>query len=241
MRHRTRHRDAERGRRGRGWVWTTFAAAGAALALLIAFREPALAVVAGDPHLLADAVARWGPLAPLAAVSANVVQAVVAPIPGTAVVFLNGALFGLWTGALLNWVGGIAGALACFGIARTVARPWAARLIARSPRLESAAARLGDADGGSAGWGVAVSRFVPGAPFDLISYASGAVGIRAWPFVWGTALGSAPHALAYAALGTSLAVPLWAGLLATSTAAGVFSLVARAVGRRRLVQSPAIP
>ena len=185
-----------------------------------------------DPSQLRGALLSAGPAAPLVALVANVVQAVLAPVPGAAVVYLNGAVFGVWAGALLNLAGGVLGALACFAIARRLLRPSAMRWFAGHrchPRLR----RLvdGDQPGRSArqdGLAILALRLVPGAPFDLVSYGAGVTRVGWWPFLWGTAAGSAPHALAYALLGASLHVPLWAGIVAA------FALGAVVTGARKI-------
>jgi uncharacterized membrane protein YdjX (TVP38/TMEM64 family) len=170
-----------------------------------------LALANGDREALRGWLQDLGPLAPVASLAVNVVQAVVAPIPGFVIPYINGAVFGMWPGALLTWIGGMAGAMACFGLARTAARPLAARLCHGSKGLGGAGARLER----HSGVAVLAVRLLPGSPFDLVSYLCGLIGMRAWPFLWGTAVGSAPHALAYAYLGSAFEVPIWAGLALT--------------------------
>jgi uncharacterized membrane protein YdjX (TVP38/TMEM64 family) len=192
-----------------------------ALALGLAFGIAALvepgtwdalrALAHGDRQTLRHWLDNLGALAPLASVGLNVAQAVVAPIPGFIVPYVNGATFGMWPGALVTWIGGIAGAMACFGLSRTVARRLATRYCRRSRRLEAASRRL-ERHGGLATF---LIRLLPGSPFDFVSYLAGLTRIRPWSFLWGTALGSAPHAMAYAWLGSSLDVPIWIGVALT--------------------------
>lgn len=188
-----------------------------------------------DGPTLRDAVRPLGPLAPLVAIAANVAQAVIAPLPGTAVVYMNGAVFGVWFGTVLNLVGGVVGALACFAIARCVARPLVERSASPAGRFARPLRAL-DLGSGAApargGIAIMLMRLVPGSPFDLVSYGAGMTRIGWIPFTWGTAVGSAPHALAYAALGATLNVPIWAGLACTTllgaAAAGFVRLRRRA-------------
>ena len=184
-----------------------------------------------DTQTLRGAFLGFGPLAPLASVALNVMQAVLAPVPATAIVYLNGAVFGVWAGALLNLVGGVVGALACFAIARTMLRPrlthWLERT-GRSSRLHGLTAQAGS--GGAPrrdGLTILMLRLVPGVPFDLVSYGAGVSRVGWWPFLWGTTAGSAPHAVVYALLGASLNVPVWVGIAA---AAGLGLAIAAARG-----------
>src|SRR5262245_58900924 len=101
--------------------------------------------------------------------------------------------------------------MACFGISRSVARRHVARWCGRSRHVEAVSARL-ERHGGVT---TMLIRLLPGSPFDLVSYGAGLTTIRTWSFLWGTAAGSAPHALAYAWLGSSLQVPIWVGLAVT--------------------------
>lgn len=183
-------------------------------------------VLTADAGALEGLLAPLGALAPLALVGLNVVQGVLAPIPGTALVFVSGALFGPWLGSLVNWVGGIAAATACFAIARVLGRARVARWAETTGcagRMAGTIEHLGRSP--SAGMVVALARAVPGSPFDLVSYGAGLSSIGFWPFLWGTAVGSAPHAIAYAVLGASLKVPIWMGVLATLALGAAFGLV----------------
>jgi uncharacterized membrane protein YdjX (TVP38/TMEM64 family) len=195
------------------------ALAAVALVLLVALAATVVpgtsdavrALAGGDRESLRDGLAGLGALAPLASVALNVTQAVIAPIPGFIVPYVDGAIFGTWYGAVVTWVGGIAGAMACFGLSRSIARRRVARWCARSRHVEAISTRL-ERHGGVA---TMLVRLLPGSPFDLVSYAAGLTAIRTRSFLWGTAAGSAPHALAYAWLGSSLDVPIWAGLAVT--------------------------
>ena len=58
--------------------------------------------------------------APLVSSLLNVFQAVVSPVPGVVIPYVNGAVFGIWMGTLITWIGGGVAASTCFWIARTV-------------------------------------------------------------------------------------------------------------------------
>ena len=206
--------------RGPAIWWCTAGAAVlacAAFAAVLWLDPGGLTILQAGPYRLRDPVGDMGPAAPLASIIANALTVVI-PVPGTAVAMLNGALFGPWSGACLNWIGGMAGAGLCFWLGRTLAAPRLRPLLARRARsrdedgarapVRAWARRLEHPTGGA----VALARLV-GAPFGLVSYLAATTAIGWWPFLWGTAAGSLPRAVAYAALGSTLRLPIWVGVV----------------------------
>lgn len=190
------------------------AALGAACLALIPGAWATLSAAAGGDHeSVRRALAGLGPFAPFASIGLNVVQGVIAPIPGFVVPFIDGIVFGTWWGALITWIGGVAAASACFAIARAFGQSFAARVCGHNALLRRANATV-ERHGLAA---VILARLLPGMPFDMFSYLGGLTGIRFTPFVLGTAIGSAPHAYLYAVLGAHLAVPLWLGMIIAPT------------------------
>jgi uncharacterized membrane protein YdjX (TVP38/TMEM64 family) len=206
----------------RWWGLGAFLAAAALTGLLVA--DGPLRLLQAGPHALADPMRDLGPLAPVASLVLNALTVVV-PVPGSPLALVNGALFGPWTGALLNLAGGLAGAALCFWIGRSLVADRFARMLARRP--ERWARLLGRPSGGT----VAAVR-LSGASFGLVSYLSGATGMSWWPFLWGTALGTLPRAAAYAMLGSALEVPFWATLAIGPVAAAAWC-AAQLLRRRR--------
>ncbi len=168
----------------------------------------AVRLLSADPQDVRATLAGLGPLAPFASIGLNVLQAVLAPVPGFIVPFVNGVVFGTVWGTIVTWVGGVAAAAVCFAIARTVGRRFAERLCNRSRMLENANEAI-ERHGLPA---VVIARLLPGMPFDAFSYMGGLTRVRFSTFVLGTAIGSLPHALAYSLIGAHLSVPLWVGL-----------------------------
>lgn len=189
--------------------------------------QSAFGLFAADPEEVRATLAGLGPLAPFASIGLNVMQGVVAPIPGFIVPFVNGVVFGSFWGAIVTWVGGIAAAGACFAIARTFGRTFAERLCRRSRTLTSANRTI-ERHGLP---GVVIARLVPGMPFDVFSYMGGLTRLRPSTFLLGTAIGSLPHAVAYAMIGAHMSVPLWLGLAAMPVigilVAGIHRMVPR--------------
>jgi uncharacterized membrane protein YdjX (TVP38/TMEM64 family) len=169
----------------------------ALLVLVAALLLAGLLLVPRDAEEVRDAVDRAGPLAPVAFVAAGAALTLAFfPFPVTAAA--GGLLFGVAAGTALSVVAETLGATAAFLLARHGARDTAVRLA--GPRL--AAVLHGVALRGFTA--VLLVRVVPGVPRHPANYAFGltAVGIAA--FASATALGTAPRALGYAALGGTL-------------------------------------
>ena len=71
-----------------------------------------------DPHQMKRVIRSFGPYAPLAYMLVQVLQVVIAPIPGGAIEFMGGYLFGVKVGFLYSMVGLILGSWLAFSLAR---------------------------------------------------------------------------------------------------------------------------
>ncbi len=75
-----------------------------------------------DQHHLKEIITSYGAYSPLAYILIQVLQVVVAPIPGGLIEFMGGYLFGVKTGFLYSMIGVILGSCLAFGIARMFER-----------------------------------------------------------------------------------------------------------------------
>ena len=71
-----------------------------------------------DPHRLKEIISSFGPYSPLVYILIQILQVVVAPIPGGAIEFLGGYLFGVKAGFFYSMIGLILGAWIAFSLAR---------------------------------------------------------------------------------------------------------------------------
>ena len=127
------------------------------------------------------------------------VHAIVAisPFPSEVIAFGNGALYGVWKGALLSWLGWMLAAVTNYGLVRRAAA---------DVNLEPAFARLPR-------WlrrfpvhhpiFLIAGRWIPYGP-QLISTAAGAFRVPLWRFSWCTGVSIVPVALFFAALASGL-------------------------------------
>ncbi|HEX2016292.1 MAG TPA: VTT domain-containing protein [Solirubrobacteraceae bacterium] len=146
-------------------------------------------------------VAQWfegsGALGPLAFVAVSAVLTV-GLFPGPLLAGASGALFGTALGTAVSIVSATLGALAAFTVARVVAGD-------AIPALGGARLRAASEWVGRRGFvSVLYARITPGVPYTLVNYAAGLSPVGVGAFVSATALGVAPRAFAYTALGGSL-------------------------------------
>ncbi len=94
------------------------------MASLLAILWVPLSNVGTDPAAVRVWIEQLGPLAPLAFFGLNVVQIVVAPIPGYPVQVLGGVLFGLIPGSIITVGGLVVGGTLAAWLGRRFGRPW---------------------------------------------------------------------------------------------------------------------
>lgn len=75
-----------------------------------------------DPHRLKEMITSFGPYSPLIYILLQLSQVVATPIPGGAVEFLGGYLFGVKAGLLYSMIGSIVGSWLAFSMARLLKR-----------------------------------------------------------------------------------------------------------------------
>jgi uncharacterized membrane protein YdjX (TVP38/TMEM64 family) len=118
---------------------------------------------------LAD-LGSWGP----ALFIALYVLAAITLAPAFLLTFSAGAVFGLWRGTLLTFIGAALGASAVYGVAAPLARSRVLRWIDRDPRV--AATRR--AVVGDSAWIMFLLRLSPLVPYNLLNYALALSGVR---------------------------------------------------------------
>jgi uncharacterized membrane protein YdjX (TVP38/TMEM64 family) len=176
-------------------------AAGLRLAALAGALGAIVLVLALTGSLSASRVRDWvegfglaGPLV-FIAVSASLT---VVLFPGPVLAAASGLLFGTAVGTPVSIASATLGATMAF----CVARWWAhdAVVALAGPRLRALRAWVGRRGFLT----VLYARIAPGVPYTLVNYAAGLTPIALRSFVAATALGVAPRAFAYTALGGSL-------------------------------------
>jgi uncharacterized membrane protein YdjX (TVP38/TMEM64 family) len=110
------------------WVWITCFLSGLIILLIYLYNSQLwiqavkLKGLFQDHHQLKKVIKSFGPYSPLVFVSFHIVHAVIPPLPGEAIEFLGGYLFGVYAGMLYSMIGLIVGSWLSFSIARIFGR-----------------------------------------------------------------------------------------------------------------------
>lgn len=139
------------------------------------------------------------------------------PFPSEIIALANGMVYGPLWGAVITWVGAMAGASASFGLVRAFGRPLVMKLL--SPRSERALEHWSLRQGGPS---LLAARLIPVIAFNLINYAAALTHISWWTFLWATGLGILPLTILLSVLGDNvldMSAWIWLLLIATSVLA----------------------
>src|SRR5688572_23150473 len=184
---------------------------------------------------LAD-LGAWGPVLFIAIY----VLAAITLAPAFLLTFSSGAVFGLWRGTMLTYIGAVLGASAVYALAAPLARWRVLRWIDRDPRV--AATRRGVVK--DSAWIMFLLRLSPLVPYNLLNYALALSGVRFRDYLW-TSVGMIPAIIMYTyygkvagdvtriaagvvpARGTEYYVMLVIGLLTTFAATSLITRAAR--------------
>jgi len=147
-----------------------------------------------------DQVRGLGSFGPAAAVLTGAAL-LMALVPRTAISLACGLLFGAIAGAGVALVAAVSAATATFWLGR-----WAGREAVRR-RLRGRLARMDEWLAQRGTLAVVVVRLLPIAPFGLVGYAYGSSATRFRHYLTGTAIGGAPSAFAYSAIGAAVVSP----------------------------------
>jgi uncharacterized membrane protein YdjX (TVP38/TMEM64 family) len=181
---------------------------GIPLAGIIAFLFPqgrawilkAIAILSSfDTEPVKAYIRSFGSLAVVISFLLMIFQSIVAPLPAFLITFANAAIFGWIWGAVISWSSAMAGAAACYGIARLYGREAVSKLTGKTA--------LKSVDDFFAKYGanaILIARLLPFMPFDIVSYAAGLTSTRFWPFFIATGLGQLPATIIYSYAGDML-------------------------------------
>lgn len=152
----------------------------------------------------------WGPVA---VIMLMIVHNFV-PFPAEILAVCAGAVFGIFWGSVLIWVGAMLGGLIAFALARWLGQSavhnWISREQAKTfDRWTEDKAALA----------LLICRFIPVIAFNLINYAAGLTRVRTSTFIWTTGVGILPVTIFSAFLGARMKSFDWGTLLTISVVA----------------------
>lgn len=130
-------------------------------------------------------------------------------VPGTVLVIVGGAVYGLWWGTVWSVIGATLGAIAAFWLARYLMHDWFQTRFAQRPIFQKLNKTLCD-KGFSC---VLLIRFSPISPFNVVNFAFGLTPVHVKFYALGTLIGIIPGTLIYTWLGVTGAEALSGGSL----------------------------
>ena len=199
----------------------------AVLVIPLILWKDQIRVVFMDPQRLTEAVRNAGAWAPLVFIGLYIAQAVAAPIPGQALNFAAGYLFGLIPGILYSWLGLVLGTTATLLLARFAGRPLVRRLV--NPTALEKMDRLAENRG-------LVFFFLvfllPGLPDDIACIAAGLTSLSLPVLIAVSALARLPSIVASVWLGVHAQQLPWQGWLILAGLTVVLALAAWRYGER---------
>jgi len=118
-------------------------------------------------------------------------------LPASLGSLLGGALFGVWKGALLAWVGSLVATVIAHGLTRHLARAPLRRMFGEHRLLRLLRERSGFLT-------LLRLRIMPVAPFAVLDYVAGIAGVSLRRLIVATTLGVIPSVAAYSYVGSEL-------------------------------------
>jgi uncharacterized membrane protein YdjX (TVP38/TMEM64 family) len=140
-----------------------------------------------DPETVRTTVEQFGVLAPVAFIGLQVLQVIVAPIPGQVLALAGGYVFGPALGLTYSLIGATIGSAIAFGLSRRFGRPTVERLV--HPRTLETVDRFLEDHGRVA---VFLVFLVPGLPDDALCFVCGLTPLPLRTLIVLSALGRIP-------------------------------------------------
>jgi len=163
--------------------------------LVLAFSELAAGQFVQFQHHL-QSLGPWGPVLSIAFLVAG---AIALPVPVTIVMVADGLVFGTELGTLISFVGGVLGALSAYMLGRRFGPAVLERFLPGSARVS------GRPTAPFVRWSVTLWHWIPGMPFNPMSFAAGYMRMPVLTFLFFTTVGLLPACAVTAYLGVRAA------------------------------------
>ncbi|MDB9527015.1 TVP38/TMEM64 family protein [Oscillatoria sp. CS-180] len=174
----------------KGYFWL-FILLGVVLAISIQHLELLL-----NPQALFEALCSLGIWTVPVFLIAHILATMVG-VPGTLLVIVGGAKFGLWWGSLWSLIGATGGAIAAFWVARYLLQNWFRDRFSKH-RVYRNIDKVMDTHSFNC---VLAVRFAPLSPFNLVNFLFGLTSVSVSAYALGTLVGIAPGTVAYTWIG----------------------------------------
>jgi len=120
-------------------------------------------------------------------------------VPGTLLVIVGGAVYGILWGTVLSVIGATMGAIVAFWVARYLLHGWFKQRFAEHPFMAKLNGMICDRSLAC----VLTIRFSPISPFNIVNFAFGLTSVSTESYALGTLIGIIPGTLAYTWLGVT--------------------------------------
>ena len=178
------------------WVWITCFLVGLIILFIYLYdsqlwtQAVKLQGLLQDRHQLKKVIKSFGSYSPLVFISLHILHAVIPPLPGEAIEFLGGYLFGVYAGMLYSMIGLIVGSWLSFSIARIFGRRAVERFV--SPGLRKKLEYLSGHEGVILGF---LLFLIPGFPKVALCYILGLTPMHLGIFLIISTIGRIPGTL----------------------------------------------
>jgi uncharacterized membrane protein YdjX (TVP38/TMEM64 family) len=149
---------------------------------------------------LVDFLRSLGWIGPLVSIGLMMLQSIIAPLPSFVIAAANGMVYGIFWGTVISWIGGMAGAMLNFWLARRLGYGYVQKLAKKSKVL----GRIDQISGKNGFAVIIIARLLPIVSFDAISLLAGLSSMRLAAFLIATGIGQIPGTLLYVILGHDL-------------------------------------
>jgi uncharacterized membrane protein YdjX (TVP38/TMEM64 family) len=181
-----------------------------------------LILLVGDQEAVSEYLISYGAWGPLALAVAQLLQVLIAVIPGHVFLIAAGYVYGFWPGLILNMICIVAASQLGFAIARWEGRPVVDRL-ADKETLDKWYA-IGEKRGFMF---FTIAFVLPMFPTDMMNFVAGLTGIRGTQFLAANILGRLPSAIMLTMIGAyGIRFETWHWV-----AIGIFAAVVYIIGR----------
>ncbi|HEX2945015.1 MAG TPA: TVP38/TMEM64 family protein [Clostridia bacterium] len=170
-----------------------------AMAFLTVRFGPQLTELAKDPGKLSDKLNSYGWKGILLFIGIQILQVVVAAIPGELVQIAGGYIYGTWLGTLYSITGILIGSVLVFFIARIIGYPLVKLLVSRE-QLEKFNFMI---NGDKSEAGMFLLFLIPGIPKDILTYIAGITPVRPLRFFIIITIARLPALIASSVIGSS--------------------------------------
>ena len=173
-----------------------------------------------DPAALRAWIDQYGVWAPIVFIGVQILQVVIAPIPGQVMGLIGGILFGAVAGTAYSLAGGTIGSALAFWLSRRYGRQYVERVV--TPAVLERFDALGE---NHALLGIFLAFVIPGLPDDALCFVGGLTRIRLWKLIAVSFLGRIPSYAVFNLIGSELANENLVAVLTLVTVVGALTAI----------------